>query len=796
MKFYRYTLILAILLVFYSCVPKEVAIDVQKPEIKSVEIIKDGDSAYKAVVKGDEKLNYSVFYSKDTLKISILSDGAVFGDEVLGFKFGDENIEKVVSFVRGNSAVIEIYIKKDADYTYSEANGALDLAVNFYKADIVEIGKSGIDAKEAEYEDYNVGKNLISFENLSDSSKFFMKFKTDGVVRYDYGYVNEKTLYIDIFDVRSKIDGKAFSGKGVVNAIKTGSYYPPQKVRFLVSMNGSMPVFGGQNGEYLMVSSEVSDIPREVKFITSIESVSVKKYQSVIAKFTGRPTFTKKIVDGNLVVQFSKDVKALKSVSNQNTFADLPFKKVSVMSIEDSLSIVVVPNGEIFARVENTPDGLMISGSFEEFAKAQDKLSGKNADTGDASTVEGKFSKKDMITLNIKDMDLKEAIRLVYFGRNKNIVFGKEVNGKVSLFVKDVSYKKALELIYRESNLEEVEDGNIVWVISKQRKDEIEAAKVKAIKQQEQKKELEPLFTEIVPVNFSTATDFQGILKALMSERGIIQIEKRTNSFVITDRRESLEQVKQLLLELDKPTPQVTIEARIVEVFDTNNVNLGIQWGAKYANSTTAYDFPGSYSVTGNTGSIAPGSGNGYMVNMPVASPTGALAITLGSLTGNYGLDIALSALESQNKAKTISSPRVTTIDNQEAEIKSGGTAVIVPVGDNTEAKEIDVGIKLKVKPHITANNMVYMEIEIEKSTLGAVTANTATTEEKKAKTQVLLASGETTVIGGIYEDEKTEITQGIPGLSKIPVLGWLFKTKNTIVSKKELLVFLTPKVK
>lgn len=795
MKFFRYISAIALLFLFYSCAPKEVAVEVQKPEIKSLEIIKSGDSAYKALLKGDEKISYSVFYSKESSKISILSDGAVFGDGVPGYKFNDENVEKVVSLMKGSSAIVEIFLKKDADYTYSESEGALSVNINFYKAAISDIGKSGLEAKEADYDEFNVAKHILAFENFSDDAKFLLKFKIDGVARYDYGYVNDKTVYVDIFDVKSDLKAEKFTGKGAVNGIKVGSYYPPQKVRFLAEVKKSMPIFGAQDGEYLTVSSEVGDIPQEMKYITSLESVSVKKYQSVIVKFTGRPTFSKKIVDGNLVVQFSKDVKALKSVVNQNTFDGLPFKKVSVMSIDGSLSIVVIPNGEIFARVENTPEGLLISGSFEEFAKAQEKIAGVTS-SAEKDNLKGSVSKKDLVTLNIKDMDTREAIRLVYFGRNKNIVFGKEVAGKVSLFVKDVSYRKALELIYRESNLEEVEDGNIVWVISKQRKDEIEASRIKAAKQLEQKKELDPLFTEIVPVNFSTATDFQGILKALLSDRGIIQIEKRTNSFVITDRRENLEQAKQLLVELDKPTPQVTIEARIVEVFNSNNTNLGIQWGAKYANSTTAYDFPGSYSVTGNTGASAPGSGNGYIVNMPVASPTGALAITLGSLTGNYGLDIALSALESQNKAKTISSPRITTLDNQEAEIKSGGTAIIVPVGDNTEAKEIDVGIKLKVKPHITANNMVYMEIEVEKSTLGQVTANTATTEEKKAKTQVLLASGETTVIGGIYEDEKTEITQGIPGLSKIPVLGWLFKTKNTIVSKKELLVFLTPKVK
>jgi type IV pilus assembly protein PilQ len=183
------------------------------------------------------------------------------------------------------------------------------------------------------------------------------------------------------------------------------------------------------------------------------------------------------------------------------------------------------------------------------------------------------------------------------------------------------------------------------------------------------------------------------------------------------------------------------------------------------------------------------------MVNLPVANPTGALALKLGNLSGTFNLDLAISAMESQQKAKTISSPRITTLDNQEAEIKSGGKAYIVPSGDNTATQEIDVGIKLKVKPHITANNMIFMEIEVEKSTLGQVSGTNAETQEKRAKTQVLLASGETTVIGGIYEDEQNSIRNEVPFFSKIPILGWLFKSNNDIRTKRELLVFITPRV-
>jgi len=156
---------------------------------------------------------------------------------------------------------------------------------------------------------------------------------------------------------------------------------------------------------------------------------------------------------------------------------------------------------------------------------------------------------------------------------------------------------------------------------------------------------------------------------------------------------------------------------------------------------------------------------------------------------------MALQALESQDKIRIISAPRVTTLDNEQAEINSGQSAVIVPTGDNTQAEEVDTGIRLTVTPHITDNNMVFMDIEVEKSSLGQVTANTVTTEEKTATTRVLLSDGETTVIGGILEDEMNRHKEGWPLLSKIPVLGFFFSGRVESNTKRELMVFLTPRI-
>jgi len=798
MRIYKLFVVAVLLILMVACASKKEQASnvILQKKITAISVEKLEEGKYVLNLTGDNSVKYKIYYSKSPYKLTVLAADTLFGEEVMKYSYDDNFITKTATFISEQGATLEIYFSKDANYTFEEKDGNLKVDLQVVESEIKDLGDAGIEFNSAEFENVELGKNVLNISNLSDDNKLLLKIGLDGVVKYDFGYLNDKLLYIDIFDVSSQITEKTLPGKGIVKRIKIGSYYPPQKVRFLVDINMSSPIFAGQNGKYLILSNEVTDVPRDDRYITGIESIAVKKYQSIIIKLTGNPVYTKKVVNGNLVLEFSKGFKALKSVKNTMAFASLPFRKITVGKIDDKLSIIVVPNGEIYAKVEKVPEGIMISGSFNNFSKAEDVL--KAQEIQESAKKENKavkaYDKKELVSLSIKDMDVREAIRLIYFGRNKNIVFGKEVKGNVTLFVKNVHYQKALDIIYQENNLIEIDEDNVVWVISKARKDEIESKKLQEIKAAQQKQELEPLVTEIIPVNYSAASDYKGVLDSVLSARGKLQIENRTNSFVITDTKNNIEKAKNLLLEIDKPTPQVTIEARIVEVYDSNNSNLGIQWGGQVNNTTTAYNFPATVGLQGNTGATSP-AGNGYLVNLPVASPAGAFALSLGNLSKTFALDVALSALESRNKAKTISSPRITTLDNEEAEIKSGGTAVIVPTGDNTETQEIDVGIKLKVKPHITANKMVYMEIEVEKSSIGSVTGNTATTEEKKAKTQVLLANGDTTVIGGIYEDEQSVITQQVPGLGNIPILGWLFKSKSNISSKKELLVFLTPKV-
>ncbi|MGA1846846.1 type IV pilus secretin PilQ [Deferribacter abyssi] len=793
MKLYIKFLGILTLLFLFSCAQKTVEVK-HVNEIETFEIFKINNE-YRAEMSTNYKSDIKVFYGKEPYRLIILVPNCNVSSKLLNYKYNDDNIKSVLIYKDIYGASVEILLNKDIRYKYKIDNNKLLLSFMPITVEEKEVGKT-LNYSEPLTEDILVGNKFLGIENSSDYSNLLLKIKLNGVVRYDYGYLDNDYLYVDIFDVKN-ISGKKFFSfnNGLVKYVKVGEYYPPQKVRLLIKLINPVTIFAAQNRNYLILSNNFEKLPNEQKYLVGIETISVKNFQSIIVKTTGRVNFVKKIVNGNLLLVFDDNIKILKKVKNIISFNEKsPFKYLKIVNYEGKTAILIVPNGyEVYANVETAPEGILISGSFENFSKATVKFS-KGLELLESRKDKKNVNKVDLITLNIKDMDVREAIKLIYFGRKKNLVFGNGVSGKATLFVKDIPYTQALEVILKENNLVKIEDDNLVWIITKQRYAAMKAEEINKIKEKEAIRKVEPLVTETLPVNFSEASAFSAIIKSVLSERGRLEINSRTNSFVITDIKSSIDKARELLKELDKKTPQVTIEARIVEVLDTNNINLGIQWGGNYNVNSTSINFPNTITINGNTGTTGIG-GSGYIVNLPVGTPAGALALSLGNLSRTFNLDVALSALESQNKVRTISSPRITTLNNQEAEIKSGGTAIIVPTGDNTETQEVDVGIKLKIKPHITQNGMVFLDIEVEKSSLGSVTANTATTEEKKAKTQVLLENGETTVIGGIYEDEKSEVYQGVPFLSKIPIIGALFRAKSNTATKKELLVFITPKI-
>ncbi len=287
----------------------------------------------------------------------------------------------------------------------------------------------------------------------------------------------------------------------------------------------------------------------------------------------------------------------------------------------------------------------------------------------------------------------------------------------------------------------------------------------------------------------------------MLSSRGTVQVDPRTNTLIITDLPDRVTNAAELIGTLDRAQPQVEIEARIVQVNKNFQRTLGVQWGFNgkvdpTLGNTTNLAFPNSGSLSGATGTAA--NGIPSAVNLPVNGATSAVGLQLGSINGAFNLDVALSALETTGNGRVLSTPRVSTQNNIEAEIKQGTQIPIQTVSNNTVTVSFkDAALILKVTPQITASNTVIMKIALEngqadftKAVNGIPPINT-----QAATTSVQVNDGQTTVIGGIYLSNEQYQTDRTPGLGRIPILNWLFKRDNAIDSSSELLIFITPRI-
>ncbi|MCL1926746.1 MAG: type IV pilus secretin PilQ [Syntrophorhabdaceae bacterium] len=439
-----------------------------------------------------------------------------------------------------------------------------------------------------------------------------------------------------------------------------------------------------------------------------------------------------------------------------------------------------------------------------------------------ASSPERKY-KGQRISMDFKDADLSNVFRIMAEVSNLNIITTDEVKGKVTLRLVNVPWDQALDVVLRSKALGASQEGNILRIapmstIQKEEQERftaqraIELAKADAIANEEKSRTLREGVIEIIPVSYSKASELLEKIKPQASRYGTIDSDDRTNVLIVRDLPRNIDTVRELVARLDLATPQVLIEARIVEVDTTYTHELGVQWGGSFlSGSDTQFGISGVQNATGlrsTTGAInatnsrpfAPAAPlPSYAINLPAAVGTGSGGgIAFGILRDNIRLDLALSALESSGKAKIVSSPKVVTVDNREALIEQGTQipySTVSASGTNTQF--IDATLSLKVTPHITPDGRISMKLEAKNDSQGdfAPGSTTPAINKKKATTQVLIGNNETTVIGGILQITRSENQAGIPWLSKIPVLGYFFRKDINTARNRELLIFITPRI-
>jgi type IV pilus assembly protein PilQ len=400
------------------------------------------------------------------------------------------------------------------------------------------------------------------------------------------------------------------------------------------------------------------------------------------------------------------------------------------------------------------------------------------------------------VSLDFQGADLRAVLRTFAEISGLNIVIDPTITGTVDVALRDVPWDQALDIILRANKLGYSVDATIVRVapLDVLAKEEDDRRKL-----QDAQAEAGELRVLTRALSYAQAKDLTGLLEdTVLSQRGTIQTHDATNTLIINDLPERLSRAADLIEVLDVPQPQVEIEARIVQTTREFARQLGVQWGFNaFTNSVQGVDnWQGA--LGGRTGALQGPAPVDSAVALPVPGATSALGLALGTLTGTFNLDVALSALERQGQGRILSTPRVSTQNNIEAEITQGVQIPIQTVSNNTVTVTFkDAALTLRVRPQITAANTVIMQIAVENAApdFGRQVNNIPPIDTQRANTKVLVSNGETTVIGGIYVSREQTAQDRTPGLHRVPLLGWLFKRDTITDENRELLIFITPKI-
>lgn len=492
-----------------------------------------------------------------------------------------------------------------------------------------------------------------------------------------------------------------------------------------------------------------------------------------------------------------------------------PVQFVDAFATEGGVRIVVTPYGRFeFVSIQTGQRFIL---------EVSEKPTGVTE--GSESTV---YS-GNLISFDFQNIPIRSALQQIAQETGLNFVISDTVTGEMSLRLKDVPWDQALDTIMQTKGLARREQGNVVWIAPAE---EIANQERLALEASRQVSELEPLVSDLIQINYAKAEDIGDLLKSvraiepnvqqsmfgnvsvaevqteenrLLSERGSVTVDERTNSLLIQDTQSKIREIRKLVAELDRPVKQVLIETRIVEAKENFSRNLGVKLGLTGINSNTSLGTAMGSGSLSNTGTIrtdgVSASGDGSLgVNFPAqgigsVSPA-SYALTLAKAGAGWAslIDLEISALEAEGNGKIVANPRLLTADKQEAHIEQGQERIFTTntLGEGTVVTKKAV-LGLTVTPQITPDDRVILDVFVTKDSFVSATEENINTLQ--VRTQVLLDNGETVVLGGIYEQQTADNVSKVPVLGDLPILGPLFRTKGILDNRSELLIFLTPRI-
>lgn len=399
----------------------------------------------------------------------------------------------------------------------------------------------------------------------------------------------------------------------------------------------------------------------------------------------------------------------------------------------------------------------------------------------------------EKISLDFQNADINDILRLIAEVSGLNIIAGPDVKGTVTTRMVDIPWDQALDVVLKINGLGKEQQGNIIRVAPVERFITEHQERMRVQKAEE---EAEPTVKQVVPINYADVEELKTNLERLLSPRGSLWIDSRTNTMIVTDVKENVKQVMDLIGTLDRQTPQVMIESRIVEASRNYLKELGVRLGSRYTR-TTDRNFPSTITVDG--GITGDNDSGNFLVDLPAAVDAGSGGAISFALAGASSLlNLQLSALENSGNGKVVTNPKIATLDNTEALIESGRRIPYPTRDDNgTKIEFADASIQLRVTPHVAPDGFINLKIHATKNEADFSNAvqGVPTILTREATTEMLVRDGATVVIGGLYQRALQSARAGIPWLSNVPGLGWLFRNDRDNDTHEELLIFITPRI-
>ena len=502
-------------------------------------------------------------------------------------------------------------------------------------------------------------------------------------------------------------------------------------------------------------------------------------------------------------------------------------RRLDVMDFATPVTTVDTLRTNLDTRIVISADG-----KYEQLAYQSDNEftieinpSAASAEEGSNLFSETKEYEGQRLTLNFQDIETRAVLQLLAETSGRNIVVSDTVQGNVTLRLRNVPWDQALDIVMTTKGLDMRQNGNVIIVAPAE---EIAARETADLEAQQAISELEPVYSEFLQVNYAKASDLASLISggsgegnSMLSDRGSIAVDDRTNTLLVQDTAESLQDIRRMVSTLDVPIKQVLIETRIVIVNDDFSRDLGVRLGVTAFNENssdgvTVVSGTGSgtntmvNSVLGNLADPANGTifpitvpqlGNRYNVNVPIADAAGRFALAI--LENDFLIDLELTALEAEGRGEIVSTPRVITANQKEARIEQG---VEIPYQQSASSGATTIQFKkavlsLTVTPQITPDNNIIMDLRVHKDSVGDIISTgglggtVPSIDTRAVETQVLVADGQTVVLGGIYETERRETINKVPFLGDIPFLGALFRSTQRTDNKAELLIFVTPRI-